>query len=184
MPHPARTGRPQTSALPRIHRRMRAVLLPCASRRIRRPRRGLRRPRWCRRPGSRGPPPPAPGHMSNLEDLMSLIRSSCRSLRQPRRRSSRPAAAATSGRRRAWRCSRSRSPRARARRSARSAAGAATAGSPCMGEAGAVARGGGLGRPPSRSARQAERARGPGSSRQAEEDIGTYRSTQKLVSLM
>ena len=53
-------------------------------------------------------------------------------------------------------------------------AGAAPAVSRCMGQQGAVARGGGLGRPPSRSARQAERARGTGSSRQAEEDICTY----------
>ena len=60
------------------------------------------------------------------------------------------------------------------RPAARKEAGAAPAVSRCMGQQGAVARGGGLGRPPSRSARQAERARGPGGSRQAEEDICTY----------
>ena len=60
------------------------------------------------------------------------------------------------------------------RPAARKEAGAAPAVSRCMGQQGAVARGGGLGRPPSRSARQAERARGPGSSQQAEEDICAY----------
>ena len=60
------------------------------------------------------------------------------------------------------------------RPAARKEAGAAPAVSRCMGQQGAVARGGGLGRPPSRSARQAERARGPGGSRQAEEDICAY----------
>ena len=60
------------------------------------------------------------------------------------------------------------------RPAARKEAGAAPAVSRCMGQQGAVARGGGLGRPPSRSARQAERARGPGGSRQAAKDICTY----------